>query len=90
MDRAVNSRKFLGGTDRRAKRALRGGLGALPPAGSRGRAPGRGARGAPRKIFAKIKYLSAFFSNGNSVAKQTNYLPFQAIITFDMVADNKI
>ena len=42
-----------------------GGLGATPPVGSRGGAPGRGARGrSPRKIFAKIKYFSAFLAIG--------------------------
>ena len=46
----------------RAKRASYGrGLGAQPPAGSRGGAPGGGLRGgAPREIFAKIGFPRRF------------------------------
>ena len=42
-----------------ARSADSGGLGAQPPAGSRGRAPGRGARGAePPDFFLKIEAIS--------------------------------
>ena len=38
--------QFRGPHDERGARAYNGGLGAEPPAGSRGRAPGQGVRGA--------------------------------------------
>ena len=49
-----NHRSFYG---ERGARAYNGGLGAMPPAGSRGRAPGQEVRGAPLKL--KAFYSSA-------------------------------
>ena len=43
----------IGGGHMASARAYNGGLGAMPPAGSRGRAPGQGVRGkAPLKLNA--------------------------------------
>ena len=58
--------KFGRGTWRaRGARAYNGGLGAEPPAGSRGRVPGRGVRGAkpPLKLFAPLKLKAFELSN---------------------------
>ena len=47
------SRDWRGPYDERGARAYNGGLGAVPPAGSRGRAPGQGSGGeAPLKLNA--------------------------------------
>ena len=48
------SRDWRGPYGERGARAYNGGLGAVPPAGSRGRAPGQGVRGgeAPLKLNA--------------------------------------
>ena len=47
-------------------RAYNGGLGAVPPAGSRGRAPGQGVWGAkppPPKLNTTIHFISQFSPN---------------------------
>ena len=46
-------------------RAYNGGLGAVPPAGSRGRAPGQGIWGAkpPQKLNTTIHFISQFLPN---------------------------
>jgi len=45
----------------RGARAYNGGLGAEPPAGSRGRAPGRGVRGSEAPLKLKHFLLLKFF-----------------------------
>jgi len=46
-------------------RAYNGGLGAVPPAGSRGRAPSQGVWGAnpPQKLNTTIHFISQFSPN---------------------------
>ena len=45
-------------------RAYNGGLGAVPPAGSRGRAPGQGVWGrSPQKLNRTIHFISQFSPN---------------------------
>ena len=45
-------------------RAYNRGLGAVPPAGSRGRAPGQGVWGkAPQKLNTTIRFISQFSPN---------------------------
>jgi len=41
-------------------RAYNGGLGAVPPAGSRGRAPGQGFFAPPQKLNTTIHFISQF------------------------------
>ena len=44
--------------------AYNGGLGAVPPAGSRGRAPGQGSGGeAPQKLNTTIHFINQFSPN---------------------------
>jgi len=45
-------------------RAYNGGLGAVPPAGSRGRGPGQGVWGpSPQKLNTTIHFISQFSPN---------------------------
>jgi hypothetical protein len=59
----------------RGSASLYGGLGALPPAGSRGRAPGQGAKPPEAESFLRIRQqiLLGFLHLHCSVLKTTSY-----------------
>ena len=51
------SRDWRGPYGERGARAYNGGLGAVPPAGSRGRAPGQGAKSPEAERFLVLSYV---------------------------------